>query len=91
MMKKVSAFALASLIIVTPIFSSALTKDPDAGELAYKHVVELSDEIGDRTQATNGEYDAKDYIEDVFMDLGYDTKLQSFEIQRKKTINRMIL
>ena len=84
MMKKVSAFALASLIIVTPIFSSALTKNPDAGELAYKHVVELSDEIGDRTQATNGEYDAKDYIEDVFMDLGYDTKLQSFEIQRTK-------
>jgi hypothetical protein len=91
MMKKVSAFALASLIIVTPIFSNALTKDPDAGELAYKHVIELSDEIGDRTQATNGEYDAKDYIEDVFMDLGYDTKLQSFEIQRKKMINRMIL
>ena len=83
-MKKISAYALALLILVTPVLSNAATKDNDGGKLAYQHVLELSTNIGDRTQATNGEYKAKDYIEKVFKDAGYETKIQSFEINRKK-------
>ena len=84
MMKKISAYALAALILVTPIFSNAATKDIDGGKLAYQHVVELSNNIGDRTQTTDGEYKAKDYIEKVFKDAGYVTQIQSFEINRTK-------
>ncbi|MFV0517494.1 MAG: M28 family peptidase [Aminipila sp.] len=48
----------------------------------YKHLLKLSENA--RTAGSQAEYDARDYIENVFKGLGYDTSVKNFHWERIK-------
>lgn len=88
---------LSSLIIVVLILSllvpAALAGNaaPDQslvhkrGEVAYEHLVALSDGIGQRIAGSAEEVEAKDYIFEQFEELGFETTEQPFSYTRRGT------
>jgi hypothetical protein len=53
-----------------------------AGIGAREHINILVDQIGRRVAGTPGEMQAARYIEDVFIELGYELEVQEFDISR---------
>ena len=52
------------------------------GDLAYKHVVHLSEEIGARVAGTLKEEDTAAYIAEQFEEMGYKVEFQDFNFKR---------
>jgi alkaline phosphatase isozyme conversion protein len=50
----------------------------DAGEIAYQHLIALSDGIGSRVAGSAGEKEAAQYIADAFAEMGYSATVQPF-------------
>jgi alkaline phosphatase isozyme conversion protein len=53
-------------------------RDPGFGAVAREHIGELSDRIGARVAGSPGEVWAAGYIENVFSQIGYPTRVQPF-------------
>ncbi|GAK08228.1 hypothetical protein [Geomicrobium sp. JCM 19038] len=50
-------------------------------DLALDHIEHLSVEIGPRVAGSIEEVEAAEYIEDIFIDLGYETAIEYFDIR----------
>ena len=55
------------------------------GEIAYEHVYNLSEGIGERIAGTESEIAGKDYVVEAFEDLGYEPEVQPFTYNRRGT------
>lgn len=72
----------------TTIATATIEPEAPAGEIAYRHVEALSEEIGPRVTGTAAEAEAARYILLEFERLGYVTELRPFGITVKgKVIN----
>lgn len=86
--RKLISILLVFLLAITPLFaSSAFAANVEAsangiayqsGEIAYKHVVALSADIGQRVAGTEGEREARDYIYKQLKKVGLKPTIQEF-------------
>jgi len=53
------------------------------GNLAYDHVSYLTEVIGSRVTGTDQEMEARDYIIEQFLTMGYDVEIQPFTFERR--------
>jgi len=87
--RKLISLLLVFMLAITPLFTSTAFAANEgeisanciahpSGEIAYKHVVALSDDIGQRVAGTEGEREAKDYIYKQFKKAGLKPTIQEF-------------
>lgn len=55
------------------------------GDIAYEHVYYLAEELGARVTGTTAEIDARDYVTDQLLLMGYDVEVQPFTFKRGET------
>jgi len=87
MFKRRFSWLLVLLLILSSLATSVLAAKPDvaAGQIAYAHLEALADDIGARAAGSAQEAAAKDYIAEVFEDIGYATTVQEFSYVRRGT------
>lgn len=88
MRKVLVCFLLSVLVLCGILFQGAeigAEGEREFGEIAFEHVVHLSQNIGERVTGTSGEEEARGYIYKTFEELGYNTKVQPFSFTSRNT------
>ena len=91
MKKDLSLLKIISIFVFIVFFGAISSADqsglkiPDqvTGDLAYDHVVYLSETIGARVAGSDEEMDTAIYIIGQFEGMGYDVEVQEFEYERR--------
>lgn len=74
---------IAAMVIVL-IAGQAFASAPSNGVIAYKHIVELSETIGNRLEGTAGAVNGANYIKSTFNKMGYTATEQPFSYTTKR-------
>lgn len=85
---KILLILLSIFLITSCGYSEVVSEEPvtvfrEAEAKAREHVLVLADQIGQRVAGTPGEEQAARYIEDEFVELGYEPVVQEFDILRE--------
>ena len=89
MMKRFAAILTIFLAVVALQYPALANQSglqiPDqiTGDIAYDHVYFLAEKLGARVTGTDPELDARDYIMNKFLDMGYDVEIQPFTFERR--------
>lgn len=87
-MKKIFVYSLLSMMVFYGLLVQSTQVEAESveeafGDMAFRHVMHFTQEIGERVAGTAGEEEARDYIYQVFEGLGYETEVQPFSFTNR--------
>ncbi|ACB85679.1 M20/M25/M40 family metallo-hydrolase [Natranaerobius thermophilus] len=82
---KITAIIGLACIILLSSPAVAIEDSNEYGERAYEHILELSEEIGQRPAGSDEELEAAEYVKEEFEEYGYSTEFQEFTFYYEET------